>query len=185
MQKTHGGISEWLLPLAFVATTAWLVWHLPAFLLDWLPYTSDSLRAQVEAIYLRADVTPEMGGIFGGHIDVLDIAALILTPIIAFFGARNVQPASMEYRQNREYCNKGNIPEAAIYSIVSLFDQLGLESTQNNVNGFIANSGPLSANTALHQENFWNTSQASFIKLKLHADADWIQIVNRLGVMLR
>ncbi len=97
MQKASGGIAEFLIPTAFVGTTAWLVWHLPAFMLDWIPYTSDSLRAQVEAIYLRADITPNLGGIFGGHIDILDMAALILTPILAFFGARTVRPAAMEF----------------------------------------------------------------------------------------
>ena len=30
MQKT-GGIIEWLVPLAFVGTMSWLIWHLPAF----------------------------------------------------------------------------------------------------------------------------------------------------------
>ena len=97
MQKASGGITEWLIPLAFVGTMSWLIWHLPAFLLDWLPYSSESLRAQVEAIYLRSDVTPNMSGIFGGHIDLLDMLALILTPILAVFGARTVQAAAMEY----------------------------------------------------------------------------------------
>jgi TRAP-type C4-dicarboxylate transport system permease small subunit len=97
MQKTQGGIIVWIIPTAFVGTTAWLIWHLPAFLLDWIPYTSDSLRAQVEAIYIRADITPEMAGVFGGHIDFLDISALVLTPILAFFGARGVKLAGMEY----------------------------------------------------------------------------------------
>lgn len=97
MQKSTGGIVEWLIPTAFVGTTAWLIWHLPAFLLDWIPYTSDSLRGQVEAIYILADVTPNMGGIFGGHIDIIDMAALILTPILAVVGARGVKIAGMEY----------------------------------------------------------------------------------------
>ena len=97
MQKTTGGIVEWLMPLAFVAAVSWWIWHLPAFLLDWLPYTSESLRGQVEAIYLRSDVTPNMPGIFGGHIDIFDITALILTPILAVFGARTVRAAAMEY----------------------------------------------------------------------------------------
>lgn len=96
MQRSTGEISEWLVPLAFVATTAWLVWHLPAFLLDWIPYTSDSLRGQVEAIYLRSDVTPDLPGIFGGYIDIVDLTALILTPIIGFIGARGVRPSGME-----------------------------------------------------------------------------------------
>jgi TRAP-type C4-dicarboxylate transport system permease small subunit len=97
MQRRGGGIVEGLLPLAFVGTMSWLVWHLPAFMLDWIPYTSASLRAQVEAIYLRADVTPDMGGVFGGHIDIIDISALILAPIITFFGASTVNPAVMEF----------------------------------------------------------------------------------------
>lgn len=97
MQKASGGIIEYLIPTAFVGTTAWLIWHLPAFMLDWIPYTSDSLRGQVEDIYMRADLTPNLGGIFGGHIDILDMAALILTPLLLFFGARTVRAAGMEY----------------------------------------------------------------------------------------
>lgn len=98
MKNKTGGIIEWLIPFAFVGTMAWLIWHLPAFMLDWIPYTSDSLRSQVEAIYLRADVTPNMGGIFGGHIDIIDLAALILSPILAVIGMRTVNAAAMEYQ---------------------------------------------------------------------------------------
>ena len=98
MQKASGGVSEWLIPLAFVGTMSWLIWHLPAFMLDWIPSTSDSLRGQVEAIYLRADVTPDMAGVFGGHIDILDLLALILSPVLAVMGARAVKPAPMEYK---------------------------------------------------------------------------------------
>ncbi len=97
MQKSTGGIVEWLIPLAFVATGSWVVWHLPAFLLDWLPYSSESLRSQVEEIYLRSDITLNMNGLFGGYIDIIDMLALILTPILAIIGARTVRPAAMEY----------------------------------------------------------------------------------------
>ncbi|MGC1494226.1 MAG: TRAP transporter small permease [Sulfitobacter sp.] len=97
MKNKTGGIIEWVIPLAFVGTMAWLIWHLPAFMLDWVPYASESLRGQVEAIYLRADVTPNMGGVFGGHIDILDITALILSPILAIIGMRTVNAAAMEY----------------------------------------------------------------------------------------
>jgi len=97
MQKRTGGLIEWLIPLAFVGVMAWLIWHLPAFMLDWIPYTSDSLRAQVEAIYLEADVTPNLAGIFGGHIDIIDLLALISVPIIGYFGARTVRAAGIEF----------------------------------------------------------------------------------------
>ena len=97
MQKRTGGPIEWLIPLAFVGVMSWLIWHMPAFMLDWVPYTSDSLRGQVEAIYKKADITPNLGGIFGGHIDVIDMTALILSPILAVIGARNVKAAGIEY----------------------------------------------------------------------------------------
>jgi len=97
VQKSKGGFIQWAIPVAFVATVSWLVWHLPAFLLDWIPYTSDSLRGQVEAIYLRADVTPDMAGIFGGHIDILDMLALIISPILLVIGAKTVIPHGIEF----------------------------------------------------------------------------------------
>ncbi|MGV6806086.1 MAG: TRAP transporter small permease subunit [Ruegeria sp.] len=97
MQKSSGGLIEWLIPLAFVATASWLVWHLPAFLLDWLPYSSDSLRGQVEEIYIRSDVTPERTGVFGGYVDIIDLGALILLPILTIVGTRTVRRAAMEY----------------------------------------------------------------------------------------
>ncbi|MEP5154881.1 TRAP transporter small permease [Planktotalea sp.] len=97
MQKTTGGIIEWLIPLAFVGTMSWLIWHLPAFLLDWIPYTSESLKGQVQAIYLESDITPNLGGIFGGHIDIIDLLALIISPILFVIGARTVRAAGIEY----------------------------------------------------------------------------------------
>ncbi|MEM9580910.1 MAG: hypothetical protein AAF891_09515 [Pseudomonadota bacterium] len=97
MTQKSGGLSEWLIPLAFVGTMAWVIWHLPAFMLDWIPYTSESLRGQVEAIYQRSDVTPGLNGLFGGYIDILDMLALILSPVLAVLGARAVKPAAMEF----------------------------------------------------------------------------------------
>lgn len=128
MQKTSGGIWEWLIPLAFVATMSWLVWHLPAFLLDWIPYTSESLRGQVEAIYLRSDVTPNLGGIFGGHIDIIDLAALILAPVLAVIGARTVQPATMEFDGHSGidraalFIGRATMMMIAIMTIVMLYE---------------------------------------------------------------
>ncbi len=97
MHKNSGGPIEWLIPLAFVATASWLVWHLPAFLLDWLPYTSESLKSQVTEIYLRSDITPELSGVFGGYVDIIDVAALVLIPFLAVIGTKTVRPATMEF----------------------------------------------------------------------------------------
>ena len=75
--------------------------------------------------------------------------------------------------------------ETPIHSIVSLFDQLGLNSTEEGVNNFINKNGKLSSNIELHKADFWNTSQANFLKQALDEDADWVEIVNQLDAMLR
>jgi hypothetical protein len=75
--------------------------------------------------------------------------------------------------------------ENPIHSIVSLFDQLGLDSSKEGINNFIDKHGQLAENIELHQANFWNASQASFLKQTLDDDADWVEIVNQLDAMLR
>jgi hypothetical protein len=75
--------------------------------------------------------------------------------------------------------------EAPIHSIVSLFDQLGLDSTEEAINSFIEKNRPLSDEIELHTAEFWSASQASFLKQELDNDADWVEIVNQLDVMLR
>ena len=75
--------------------------------------------------------------------------------------------------------------EAPIHSLVSLFDQLGLDSTEQAINEFIEKNGPLSDDIELHMAGFWNASQACFLKQELDKDADWVEIVNQLDVMLR
>ena len=61
---------------AFVASMSWLVWHLPAFMsgLDSLSlrFLARSGRSD---LFNKADVTPNLGGVFGGHIDIIDITA--------------------------------------------------------------------------------------------------------------
>ena len=38
---------------------------------------------------------------------------------------------------------------------------------------------------ALYEANFWNMSQASFLKEAVEADADWAKIVDELNILLR
>ncbi|MFT5599131.1 MAG: hypothetical protein ACI9V8_001135 [Urechidicola sp.] len=75
--------------------------------------------------------------------------------------------------------------ETPIHSIVTLFDQLGLDSSEQGVNKFIEENGQLLGIKELHKAGFWNASQASFLKQALDEDADWVEIVNQLDVMLR
>lgn len=75
--------------------------------------------------------------------------------------------------------------EAPMHSIASLFGQLGLDSTSAEIDAFINTNGPLPASVELYKADFWNTSQASFLKQMKDEDADWVGVVDRLDVMLR
>ena len=70
-------------------------------------------------------------------------------------------------------------------TIASLFDQLGLDSTEDGIDSFIEKNGPLSGAVELHEAKFWNTCQSSFLKQVLDEDAEWVDVVNQLDVMLR
>ena len=75
--------------------------------------------------------------------------------------------------------------ETPIHSMVSLFNQLGLDSTEEDVKNFINKNSPLPSSIVLHKADFWNTSQASFLKQMIDEDADWAEIVDQLNTMLR
>jgi hypothetical protein len=75
--------------------------------------------------------------------------------------------------------------EMPTHTIVSLFNQLGLESTDEAMDAFINKNSPLPGNIMLHEADFWNTSQASCLKEMKDEDADWAEIVDQLDTMLR
>ena len=81
-----GSLWEWLIPLAFVICMGWLIWHTPAFILDFIPSENQGLVDQMTALHLRKDVTPGLPGLFGGLADPIDWAALILVPILMIIG---------------------------------------------------------------------------------------------------
>ena len=101
MQEQSGSLREWLIPFAFVICAGWAIWHIPAYILDFIPPSNPSLLDQMSELHLRKDVTPEMTGLFGGYADPIDWAALILIPIIFVIGVRTVRCAAMEYEHWR------------------------------------------------------------------------------------
>jgi hypothetical protein len=72
-----------------------------------------------------------------------------------------------------------------IHSIHSLFDQLGLDSSEQGINSFVNQHGSLPANVKLHQADFWNTAQKTFLQQMINEDADWAEIVDELDAKLR
>ncbi len=98
--ERHVRASEVIAPTLFIICAAWLAWHAPAFILDWSGDTgsaSDNLRG----LHLRNDVTPNMGGPFGGVADWIDYLALIGLPVFLVIGIRTVRQAAMEYESWR------------------------------------------------------------------------------------
>ncbi len=97
MKDESGTLLQWLIPIAFVFTAGWAIWHIPAYILDFIPPASESLLSQISELHKRKDVTPDMAGLFGGYADPIDWAALILIPVIFYLGIRSVRCAPMEY----------------------------------------------------------------------------------------
>jgi hypothetical protein len=75
--------------------------------------------------------------------------------------------------------------EPPIHNLVALFKQLGLDNSKEAIEDFINKNKPLPGNVELHQAQFWNQSQASFLKEAIEADSDWAETVDILNVLLR
>ena len=75
--------------------------------------------------------------------------------------------------------------ETPFHSIVTLFDQLGLDSSDSAIDDFISKHKPLPAAMELSKADFWNPSQAAFLTQVKEEDADWVEIVDQLDAMLR
>ncbi|WP_299685135.1 TRAP transporter small permease [uncultured Tateyamaria sp.] len=101
MQVRSGTPIEWLVPLAFIFCAGWVVWHMPAFTLDFYPPTDESQFDKLSALFKRNDVTPNMGGLFGGFADIVDWLTLIGIPALAYVGMRTVRRAGMEFESWR------------------------------------------------------------------------------------
>ncbi len=96
MHDKSGSFIEWLIPFCFILCAGWLVWHLPAFTLDWVPPDASQVD-HLRGLYHRNDVTPGMAGPLGGEADWVDYAALIGLPIFLLIGIRTVRRAPMEF----------------------------------------------------------------------------------------
>lgn len=96
-EKSTGGLWEWVIPFAFVFCFGWVIWHGPAYILDFYPNENASNATQLTALHGRNDVAPGFAGLFGGLTDIWDWIALLALPVLAFFGIRTVVHAPMEF----------------------------------------------------------------------------------------
>lgn len=64
-----------------------------------------------------------------------------------------------------------------------LFEQLGLPSSEEDIEHFLANHS-LSPNMRLVDAPFWTPVQAAFLKEQFQQDAEWAPVVDELNVRL-
>lgn len=75
--------------------------------------------------------------------------------------------------------------ETQSHSIAALFDQLGLDSSEEAIDHFVDKNKSISSHLELHEAEFWTSSQASFLKEMKDEDSDWSAVVDLLDTMLR
>lgn len=69
-------------------------------------------------------------------------------------------------------------------SISSLFAQLGLPNSQNNIDSFVSEHW-LEASIPLSRAPFWSDSQRHFIEESLREDGVWSEVIDELDCLLR
>lgn len=70
------------------------------------------------------------------------------------------------------------------HRLCDLFAQLGLPAEPAAVEAFIARHRPLPPGTPVCDAPFWSPSQKQFLREQMHADADWVGVVDSLAVRL-
>jgi Protein of unknown function (DUF2789) len=73
--------------------------------------------------------------------------------------------------------------ELITHDLSQLFEQLGLPSSSNDINSFIA-AHRLSGEVPIAQAWFWDVSQAQFLAKALADDSDWSNAVDALSARL-
>ena len=73
--------------------------------------------------------------------------------------------------------------ETPIHTAATLFDQLGLDSSNEAINDFIREH-QLEADVALEDAPFWKAWQVDFFQEVRTLDADWVEVVDELDASL-
>ena len=70
------------------------------------------------------------------------------------------------------------------HSMNTLFDQLGLPSSDSQIEQFVSNH-KLDNSIKLADAPFWSNAQRHFINESLAEDADWAELIDILDAQLR
>lgn len=66
----------------------------------------------------------------------------------------------------------------------SLFEQLGLDSSDKGIEQFITAHKGLNQRERIEDAPFWTQSQARFLRTSFEEDADWVEVIDQLNVQL-
>lgn len=75
--------------------------------------------------------------------------------------------------------------EEQAHDLNTLFEQLGLPHSDEDIDAFVAQHRPLESTTRIFNAPFWTPAQAAFLKESLEEDADWAECVDQLNALLR
>ncbi len=71
------------------------------------------------------------------------------------------------------------------HTLNTLFEQLGLPSTEQAINTFITEHSPLDPALRIESASFWNPGQRAFLIEAQAEDSDWSELVEHLDAYLR
>ena len=71
------------------------------------------------------------------------------------------------------------------HNMISLFAQLGLKNSDEEIERFIASNRGIPENQALADADFWSNGQAQFLQEAIMLDSDWSEVVDSLDTLLR
>ncbi|RRQ24120.1 DUF2789 domain-containing protein [Guyparkeria sp. SCN-R1] len=71
------------------------------------------------------------------------------------------------------------------HPLSELFEQLGLDASEQDIEAFIDRHSPLPSEVVLSEAPFWNENQRRFLRESLADDADWAEAVDHLDARLR
>ncbi|AFT78743.1 hypothetical protein AMBLS11_10830 [Alteromonas macleodii str. 'Black Sea 11'] len=66
----------------------------------------------------------------------------------------------------------------------SLFSQLGLGSSDEEIAEFFETHRGLNKSQHLHEASYWNESQSAFLKNAIIEDAAWAEVIDQLNAEL-
>lgn len=70
------------------------------------------------------------------------------------------------------------------HTLNKLFEQLGLPSSDQEIEQFVKTHRLFGEDIPLHEASFWTESQASFLRDEILCDAAWAEAVDELNLLL-